>query len=139
MANDDASETSGTTAHMGFFPMVSGDQVTVTQAGAVAVMARGDLALTQGGVQMARVHGDTTIRQGGVQTMLSRGDVSIQEGGVLLGAARSIRVDNGLVGVALGRDVELSNSRILLTQQNAAVLGVVAGVVFALLSRLFRR
>lgn len=138
MTNENSADPT-TTAHMGFFPMVSGDQITVTQAGAGVVMARGDLALTQGGIQMARVHGDTTIHQGGVQTMLARGDVSIREGGVLLGAARSVRVENGLVGVAIGRDVDLTNSRVLLTQQNALAMGAVAGLVFALLSRVFRR
>lgn len=137
MADESTSEQ--VTARMGFFPFVSGEHVEVLQAGAAMISARGDLTLTQGGTQMARVGGDMRVQQGGVQTLLSRGDVSIEQGGVLLGAARSVRVDNGLVGVAVGRDVQLNDSRVLLTQQNAIVFGVVAGVVAAVLARILRR
>lgn len=128
-----------TTARMGFFPMVSGDDVEIQQAGAALISAKGDVHLTQGGAQMVRVAGDMDVRQGGVQTLMSKGDVSVSEGGILVGAARSIRVDNGMVGVALGRDVEITNSRVMFGREHAIVFGVVAGVVMAVVSRLLRR
>ena len=136
MTNDSPTPTQ---LRAGFFPFVSGEHVEITQAGAVAVSAGGDLTLTQAGAQMARVHGNVHVEQGGIQTLLARGDVSVEQGGILVGAAKSVRVEDGFVGVAVGQHVELTNCRVLLTQQNAAVFGAVAGIVMAIVWRIIGR
>ena len=118
---------------------MSGHDFEITQAAAGVVSAAGDLTLTQGGTQLAKVQGNVHVEQGGIQTLLSRGDVSIEQGGILVGAAKSVRVDNGLVGVAIGRQVELSDCRVMVTQQNAVVFGAVAGVAMAIVSRIIGR
>ena len=78
-----------TDAKMGFFPLVKGEEVNLTQGGAMSASSEGDFNLTMGGAQWARVNGDMTVHQGGVQTLLSRGDVSVSQGGILLSASRS--------------------------------------------------
>jgi hypothetical protein len=135
----DSDSQQHTQLRTGFFPFVSGHDFEITQAGAGVVSAAGDLTLTQGGAQLARVQGNVHVEQGGIQTLLSSGDVSLEQSGFLVGAAKSVRVDNGIVGLAIGRQVELSDCRVLVTQQNAVVFGVVAGVVMAIVSRIIGR
>ena len=127
-----------TDAKMGFFPMVKGEEVNLTQGGAMSASSEGDFNLTMGGAQWARVSGDMTVHQGGVQTLLSRGDVSVSQGGILVSASRSTRVDGGTVGFLLAGDAELNDCKVLFGKEHALMFGAVAGVVFAVVSRLLR-
>jgi hypothetical protein len=128
-----------TTTRMGFFPLVLGTAVDMQQSGAMAVLARGDVAVSQGGAQMLLAGGNVTIDQGGGQTILSRGDLSIREGGALLAAGATVEVHKGWVGLALGRHIDLTNSRVLLGPLQALSLGAGIGIVATLTKRLFNQ
>ena len=119
-------------ARRGFFPFVTGQTVDVAQAGGRFFIARGDLTLTQGGGQVLVSGGRTTVTEGGSGLLVSAGDVSIAEGGALVAAAERITVRDSFLGVALGRTIEVSDSRILLGSRQAAAFGAAAGVAGSL-------
>ena len=127
-------------ARMGFFPLVTGEHVAVTQAGAMITASKGDFHLTQGGATAAAVGGDLKIRQGGAQFVVARGDVSISQGGAAVVLAPSIAAERSYIGFAIARDIELSkDSKILFGLQEAAVFGAALGLVAAGILRLLRR
>jgi hypothetical protein len=120
-----------TTARRGFFPLVHGDEVDLRQAGAAGVLARGDVSIRAGGANLLVTGGDLHIEQGGGQTLLAAGDVTIRQGGTIVAAARSVKVDRGWVGLALGGRVDLDDSRVLLGPVEALALGAGLGMVAA--------
>jgi len=128
-----------TTARYGFFPIVAADEVTVRQAGVTAAICSGDLSMTQGGGNFAVAGGNLSITMGGSNAILAGGDVEIQQGGAVLLAAKSVSVSQGFVGVALGAEVKLEGSRVLLSTPQAAAFGAAIGAVLFLLSKLLRR
>ena len=137
---DREQENPRTQARMGFFPLVTGEHVAVTQAGAMITASKGDFDLTQGGMMAAAVGGDLKIRQGGVQLVAVKGDVSIRQGGAAVVFAPSIVAERSYIGFALARDIELSEgSKILFGPKEAAAFGVALGLVAAGILRLLRR
>ena len=111
-------------ARRGFFPVVIGRDVSVSQAGGRLFLASGDLSLNQGGGQL----------------LAAGGDISISQGGAGVAIARDIRVERSYVGLALGRGVEISDdSRLVLDGKQAVLVGAVAGMVCALALRLLTR
>lgn len=125
-------------ARTGFFPVVAADEVSLTQAGSSAVFSGGDVSLAQGGSNFMLTAGSTTIQQGGAITMAALGDITIEQGGGVIVGARSVEVTDGLVGIALGGTMTLTNSRVLLGPVQAAAVGAGLGLVL-LLGRLFGR
>ncbi len=126
-------------ARQGFFPIVLGDEVSVTQAGSRLIVSRGDLQITEGGAMRVLARGDVKIREGGALVLLSGGDVSIREGGAGVAAAGTVRVDRGHGGFAVGRDVAISNdSTVYFGPREAAVFGAAAGVVCGIVMALLR-
>lgn len=128
-----------TTARYGFFPIVAADEVSVRQAGVTAAISSGDLTMTQGGGNFAIAGGNLSITMGGSNAILAGGDVEIQQGGAVFLAAKSVNVNQGFVGVALGVDVQLEDSRVLLATPQAAAFGAALGVVLLVLGKLLRR
>lgn len=108
-------------ARRGFFPVVIGDQVSVTQAGAQLFIAQGDLSISQGGGRV----------------MVSGRDASISQGGAGIAVAQRLHAERSYIGLALGKNIELTDdSRLILGSSQAAVLGIVAGVACAMVTRL---
>ena len=122
-----------TRALRGFFPFVSGESISMQQAGSAAILARGDVSLENSGSQVLLTNGGASIANGGAQTVLANGDVEISQGGALLTAARQIEVDHGFVGLAVGRDVRLTDSKVLLTPPGALLIaaGLALGIGLA--------
>ena len=123
----------------GFFPLVTGSSVSVRQAGAAAIVSRGDTDLTQGGAQVVVGGGSTSIHQGGANLLVSGGDVSVTQGGTLVAAARSIGAEQSYLGVVIGSRVDLTDCTVLVGPRQAALFGAVAGAVTAYLVRQLRR
>ena len=108
--------------------------------GAQLYLSRGDLSLTQGGGQLLMSGGDLSIRQGGGAFLVAGGDVSINEGGAGVAVARRVHVERSHIGLALGRDIEITGySTLLLGSQQAAILGAAVGLVCAVALRLLKR
>lgn len=125
-------------ARTGFFPIVAADEVSLTQAGSSAVFSGGDVSLAQAGSNFMLTAGSASIKQGGAITMAALGDVAIEEGGGVIIGAGSVDVTNGFVGIALGRNVSLTDCRLLLGPAQAAAVGAGLGLVL-LLGRLLGR
>ena len=136
MSNDHAEVR----AHRGFFPVVRGDRVSVSQAGGSVFVSNTDLAVSQGGAHMMFSRGNATIRQGGANALGALGDVSITQGGSFVTAARTVRANQSYLGVVVSPRVEISeDSRVLLGPAQAAIAGAMMGAVLAVLGRLLRR
>lgn len=122
----------------GFFPVVAADEVTMSQAGSSAVFSGGDVSLTQAGANFLLSAGRANIVQGGAMTLASLGDVTVEQGGAMLVAAGSVSVREGLVGVALGGNVDLDDAKVLIGPVQAIAMGAGIGLVL-LAARLFGR
>lgn len=122
-----------------FVPLMKGSSIDMQNAGALAILSQGDLTMRQGGAQFIAAGGDLDLREGGAQTIVARGDVTIREGGSLLVAGATVDVTDGWVGVALGPNVNLKGSRVLLAPVQALCFGAGFGVAFAVVRRLLRR
>ncbi len=127
------------TARQGFFPLVTADDVRMTQAGSFVVMASGPASFKQAAANFCFVGGDVDVTQGGSNVTIAAGDVSVRQGGggIMVGAKVDVR--EGFVGAVLARDVQLENSRVLLTTPQAAAFGAALGAVLLLFGRLLRR
>jgi hypothetical protein len=128
-----------TRAHLGFFPFVTGDDVHIERAGSTLVVSRGNMAVTQGGSQVNLVGGSLSVNQGGSQVVLARGNAEFHQAGAGVLAATSATVDHGFVGMVVSPRVTLTDSTVLAGPREAAITGVVAGLVAWALSRLARR
>ncbi|MBT8216405.1 MAG: hypothetical protein HKN74_03390 [Acidimicrobiia bacterium] len=129
-----------TTAHRGFFPVVTGEAVTIQQAGATVVMSRSTTSVTQGGAQVMLTGGDAVIHQGGANLLGVAGDASLTQGGAVVAAAGSIEARNSYLGIAIAPSITLSEgSRVLIGPREAAIVGVVATVGYWALRGLFGR
>ena len=141
-------------ARRGFFPVVTGDEVSLVQAGATFCLSRGDLGMTQAGARLSMAGGNLSIREGGSLLTLAGGDASIEEGGSLLllagrdvsiseggaavVAARQVRAERSFLGFVLGGKIDVADdSTLLIGSGQAAIFGAVAGLVCAIAGRLF--
>lgn len=111
-------------AHRGFFPIVSGLDVDVSQAGSQLIAAGNVLRLQQGG--------------GNVLAAGNR--LEVEQGGGLLLAAPNVSVRDGWVGMVVGNDVRLDGTKIATTTPAALGVAVLVGLVVGwLLGRRTRR
>lgn len=127
-----------TEARRGFFPFVTGDQVSLRQGGAMALVARDNLQITQGGGQLIGAGNSVSVSQGGSWLLGAGGSVVIDQGGAGIVGARSVTADRSFVGVALGGKVEIESSRILVGSAGSFLIGLVAGALvgaFAMIRR----
>jgi hypothetical protein len=89
--------------------VVAGNDAVFSDGAAMTVVAGADLQLHDGGALFAVVGGDTHVKEGGIGILIGGGDVHLEEG-----------------------------SQILMTSQQAVIVGAVAGAVLALFSLVFR-
>jgi protein tyrosine phosphatase (PTP) superfamily phosphohydrolase (DUF442 family) len=90
--------------------VVAGHDASLSDGGAFTVVAGADLQLEDGGALVAVVGGDTHVKDGGIGILIGGGDVHLAEG-----------------------------SQVLMTSQQAVIIGLVAGAVLTLLSLILRR
>ncbi len=129
-----------TEARQGFFPIVTGEEVRVSQGGGVAFVARRDLAVTMGGGQVLAAGNDLTVDRGGGWFLGCGNRLTVTHGGAAVAAGRRVDLRHSRVGVVLGVDVSLGDgARVLAGPREAALFGVAAGLVCALAGRLLRR
>ena len=123
METQDETTTTHTKARFGFFPFIAADHVEVRQAGVTAALAGGNMDLAQGGAQLALVGGSLSIAQGGANAVIAGGDATIAQGGAVVLVSKSVKVDQGIVGVLLAPKAELENTTVVFSPQAAAALG----------------
>lgn len=105
------------TAYRGFFPVVCGNEVEVTQGGGFFFLAKDELE----------------IEQGGGQWMIGLRKVEVEQGGCAVMVAGRAEVSRGVIGALLAFRTELKDgSRVLMTLPQALVAGVAAGAVITL-------
>lgn len=127
-------------AHMGFFPLVHGENVSVSRGSSNLAVAKRQVEVHQGGANVIASGGSATVRQGGALVMAAGGDVTVSEGGAMvIGAGNSVRIEHGFAGVVLSPDVSLEDSRVLMGTAQAAALGAALGTVLLLGRALMRR
>ena len=124
----------------GFVPVLKAEgDATLREAGSLAVVAGGDANIKEGGAGLCVVGGDLNMSQAGAGNMIIGGSVEMSESGVGQMATMEANVADSRVGFQLAANANLERSEVMLTTQQAAALGAVAGIVFFLLSRLFKR
>jgi len=122
--------------------MIRARDLHLTQSAAGPAVVGGNLSILQGGCGPVIANGGVTIRQGGCGSLIANGDVSIEQGGTqsVIAAGGATLGDRAFVGVVLSPKVTVEEGgKVLLNTPQAIALGAVAGVVFALVSRLVRR
>ena len=123
-----------------FVPVVRTDgDVSLREAGALAVVAAGDASLSDAGSGVLVVGGSVEMEDVVVGSMIVGGNVDLADavvGGML---ASDAALSDSRVGVLLAGRTNLESSEVVLTTQQVAVLGVAAGLTMFLLGRLFRR
>lgn len=104
-------------AHRGFFPVVYGHDVEVSQGGGAIFIARDELE----------------IEQGGGQWLIGLRKLEVEQGGGAVLLAGRAEVKQGFIGLLLAGRAELKEgSRVLMTLPQALLAGVAAGAVVAL-------
>jgi hypothetical protein len=104
-------------AHRGFFPVVYGNNVEVSQGGGVIFIAKDELE----------------IEQGGGQWMIGLRELEVEQGGAAVMIANRAEVKQGFIGVLASLHSEFKDgSRVLMTLPQAIAAGVAAGAVIAL-------
>lgn len=106
-------------AHRGFFPIVCGRKVEVSQGGGMVFIATDELE----------------IEQGGGQWMIGLRELEVERGGCAVMVAGRAKVSRGFIGLLLAFRAELKDgSRVLMTLPQAIAAGAAAGAVVALAS-----
>jgi hypothetical protein len=121
-----AEEAPGSTvvARKGFFPVVMGRNVTVSEGGGAIFLARDEIE----------------IERGGGQWLISLRELELEKGGGAVLVSGKAEVSDSVIGVLVSARTELKgNSRVLLTGGGAVALGVATGVAWALASFLLQR
>lgn len=116
--------------------------VHLTNAGAGFVAAGGNVSVLNGGCGPVVATGGVTIHNGGCGPVITGGDVSFTNGGTqsVMAAGGATIGSNGYVGLVVSPTVTVADGgKVLFTTREALLFGAVAGVVAAVLSRVFRR
>jgi len=129
-----------TQARRGFFPFVTGENVEVRQAGAMAIAARNDLRVEQGGGRIMAAGHDMSVQQGGGSVMAAGNDLSVASGGGgIVAAGNTVTMTNSIAGLAVGRTVQVGDdSKIILGSAGSLAIGALAGMALATLIRAIR-
>ncbi len=118
-----------TEAKRGFFPFITGDHVSLRQGGAIALVAKDNLEITQGGGQLIVAGNSVRVSQGGSWMIGAGGGVVIDQGGAGIAGAREVRAERSILGIVLGRSVEIQDSRVIIGSGGALAIGVLLGVM----------
>lgn len=122
--------------------MVRGRDVEIVQSLVGAAATKGELSVHQAGCGPVISGGGVRIHQGGCGPMIANGDVSIEQGGTqsIIAAGGATLGKQSFVGLVVAPSVTVEDgARVLMNTPQALAAGAVFGVVFAVLSRLFRR
>ena len=133
-------ENANTEFSGGFAPLVrvEGD-MTLRESGSLAIVAGGNADINEGGAGLLIAGGDVTLSNGGAGNLLVGGSAELSEASAGQLVAMEANVSGGRIGLLVAGRANLEQSEVLLTTQQAAVFGAVAGLVLFLLSRLFKR
>ena len=124
----------------GFVPFLQAEgDVAFREGGALAMIAGGNLELREGGTGFLVAGGDVSMSYGGAGTVIAGGGVEISESTVGQMATVEANVTGGRVGLLIAGQANLEQSEILISAQQAAILGAVGGLVVFLLAKLFGR
>ncbi|HEX7464165.1 MAG TPA: hypothetical protein VF382_04625 [Actinomycetota bacterium] len=122
--------------------VVRARDVSIARSAAGPTLAGRNVSITQGGCGPVIAGGDVTIDRGGCGPMIARGGISIERGGcqsVIAGGGATLG-RSSFVGVVLSPRVTVEEGgRVLMSVPQAAALGAVGGLVFALVRTLLRR
>jgi hypothetical protein len=111
-------------AYRGFFPVVCGNEVEVSQGGGMLFIAKDELE----------------IEQGGGQWMIGLRKLEVEQGGAVVMMAGRAEVKQGVIGLLVSGRTELKEgSRVLMTLPQAVAAGVAAGAVLGLVSLFARK
>ena len=133
-------ENAGTEFSGGFGPLLQAEgDVTVSESGSLAMVAGGNLEVKEGGAGFVVAGGDVSLSYGGTGTLIAGGSAELSESTVGQMFTVEANVTGGRVGLLVAGRADLHQSEVLMSVQQAAVLGAVAGLVLFLLSKLFGR
>ena len=133
-------ENTGTELSGGFFPVVQAEgDIAVSESGSLAIVAGGNVEIKEGGAGFVVAGGDMSVSYGGAGTVIAGGNAELSESTVGQMFTVEANVTGGRVGLLVAGRANLEQSEILITAQQAAALGAVAGLVLFLLSKLFGR
>ncbi|MDJ0664171.1 MAG: hypothetical protein QNJ75_06395 [Acidimicrobiia bacterium] len=133
-------ENTTTELSEGFFPVVQAEgDIAMREGGSLAMVAGGNLDIREGGAGFVVAGGDVNLSYGGAGTLIAGGGAELSEATVGQMVTVEANVAGGRVGLLVAGRANLEQSEILITVQQAAVLGAVAGLVLFLLSKLFGR
>ncbi|HEY7667898.1 MAG TPA: hypothetical protein VIE12_07200 [Actinomycetota bacterium] len=141
---DDAASTEMSDVVMtsGLVGSITGRDVALESAAAGFVAAEGNVSVINGGCGPVFTNGSVTITNGGCGPMIANGDVSIENGGTqaILAAGGARIGPRAFVGLVASPSVTVEDGgRVLFGPREALAFGAVAGLVFAVLSRVIRR
>ena len=121
---DEGEEKKPVKAYRGFFPVVYGNEVEVSQGGGLIFIAKDELE----------------IEQGGGQWMIGLRKIEVEQGGCAVMLTGHAEVKQGVIGLLISGRTELKdNSRVLMTLPHALAAGAAAGAVIALAALLTRK
>ena len=124
----------------GFIPFLQIDgDVAFREGGSLAMVAGGNVDLREGGTGLLVAGGDVSVSYGGAGTVIAGGGAELSESAVGQMATVEANVKGGRIGLLVAGRANLEQSEILISAQQAAVLGVVGGIGVFLLSKLFGR
>jgi len=104
------------TARRGFFPIVCGNEVEVSQGGGLVFLAKDELE----------------VERGGGQWMVALRKLEVEQGGCAVMVAGRAEVSRGFVGVLLSLRSEFRDgARVMMTLPQALAAGAAAGLVVA--------
>jgi hypothetical protein len=116
------------------------EKTLVENSLAVSVSAQQDAEVNNSMVISLAAGRDLTATDSMLTNVAAGHDLKIQDRGtVILKVGGQAHVENGTIGLLIARsDVTLTNSRVLMTTQQAIALGAAFGAVYALLRTLLR-
>jgi len=133
-------ESGGTEVSGGFVPFLQAEgDVALSEGGSLAMVAGGNLDIREGGAGFLVAGGDVRVSNGGVGTLIAGGGAEFSEATVGQVVTIEANVTGGRVGLLVAGRANLEQSEILISAQQAAVFGAVAGLVVFLLTKLFGR
>ncbi len=101
----------------------------LNQSASVALISGGDTSLHLSAAVAAPCLGDLRLDKSAVQWVVAAGDVALEKSACAAAVSPAVRVERGVVGVALARRVEVGEGgRVLFGPLAAAALGIGLGI-----------
>jgi hypothetical protein len=118
----------------------AGQDAKISYGGALAIAAGRDLQQETGGGLAYAAGRDLQLSDSIAVVSVVGANLDMKDSAAIVAVSTNTKLDQSLVGVLISSNTELGEgNRILLTTPQAAALGAAFGLVFAVLSWLFRR